>query len=342
MIPIDPTETPGWVEWASAAHLLMLDLGDPERAVDVVGDLRRRAVDVPVLIVAESVSDSPRLVALRLSDANVKTLTLPLTRDRLLRAVGRTMAVGEAAEAAAEEARRQETVAFLESAPSFDPVTSDPIIVPSVSVPDPEPTPLTPRVEWPSFDLESFEQSENLDWRTAFTPEALATVDPDAPRDRHPEPRRGRGPRRPDQPVVVRGVGAERSGARAVLAERVDAVRVLVRSRSRSRAGSDRARAAGRLERVRLAQPARTAELRRRQLAEHSTDADHTTPTPSTDPAPASWSPAPAPEATPSAWDAPPPAYSTESLHVPDAACVPLDPGRPGAGPATGPGHRHP
>jgi hypothetical protein len=174
VIPVDPAETPGWVEWASAAHLLMLDLGDPDRAVDVVGELRNRAVQVPVLIVAESVSDSPRLVALRLADHNVKTLSMPLTRDRLLRAVGRTMAAVDLAAARAEEARE---AAWDAGAPEPPGSVLDGLDLPAAELP----AETSSSVEWPSFDMDSFSQSENLDWRTAFTPEALDKIDLSAP-----------------------------------------------------------------------------------------------------------------------------------------------------------------
>jgi hypothetical protein len=195
VIPVDPAETPGWVDWASAAHLLMLDLGDADRAVDVVGELRSRSVDVPVLIVAESVSDSPRLVALRLSDHNVKTLSMPLTRDRLLRAVGRTMAAVDLAAARQEEEQQaawdagapELSAAVLDGVdllgvdlPAVDLPAVDPpaVDLPAVEVPDET---SGSRVEWPSFEMESFTQSESLDWRTAFTPEALDAIDLNAP-----------------------------------------------------------------------------------------------------------------------------------------------------------------
>jgi hypothetical protein len=205
VIPVDPAETPGWVDWASAAHLLMLDLGDADRAVDVVGELRSRSVDVPVLIVAESVSDSPRLVALRLSDHNVKTLSMPLTRDRLLRAVGRTMAAVDLAAARQEE---QDQAAWDAGAPELPDDVLDGLDLPALDLPTvdlsapaaptvdrpamdrppldlsefdlPDETPAS-SVEWPSFDMGSFTQSESLDWRTAFTPEALDAIDLNAP-----------------------------------------------------------------------------------------------------------------------------------------------------------------
>ena len=104
VIPIDPDETPGWPSFASAAHLLVLELGDPDYMVDVVKTLRRDDVDVAVLIIAESVSDSPRLIALRLTDDDVKTLSLPITQNRLLRAVSRALLAREAADARLEEA----------------------------------------------------------------------------------------------------------------------------------------------------------------------------------------------------------------------------------------------
>ena len=104
VIPLDPDETPGWVQFASAAHLLVLELGDPDYMVDVVRSLRRDDVNVSVLIIAESVSDSPRLIALRLADDEVKTLSLPITQNRLLRAVSRALLAREAADARMEEA----------------------------------------------------------------------------------------------------------------------------------------------------------------------------------------------------------------------------------------------
>lgn len=104
VIPVDPDETPGWPAFAAAAHLLVLELGDPDHMVDVVKSLRRDDIEVTILVIADSVSDSPRLIALRLTDDEVKTLSLPLTQNRLMRAVSRALLAREAADARLEEA----------------------------------------------------------------------------------------------------------------------------------------------------------------------------------------------------------------------------------------------
>ena len=89
VVELHPEEVAGWAETLEAPDLVLVGVETPVLAMDILGECKRRHLDVPVLLIA---SDAAGWNSVRQLEASaVEILTLPVSRLSLVNAVRRAL-----------------------------------------------------------------------------------------------------------------------------------------------------------------------------------------------------------------------------------------------------------